>query len=40
MKVDGVEKEVIVIKDLVFSPNVSLLEDQNAATDTWGFVRF
>ena len=27
VKVDGVEKEVIVIKYLVFSPDVSLLED-------------
>ena len=40
VKVNGVEKEVIVIKDLVFSPNVSLSKDQNATKDTWGFIRF
>lgn len=40
VKVNGVEKEVTVIKDLVFSTDVSLLEDQNAAKDTWGFIRF
>ena len=34
VKVDGVEKEVTVIKDLVFSLVVSLLEDQDAAKDT------
>ena len=40
MKVDGVEKEVTMIKDLVLSLGVSLLEDQDAAKDTRGFVRF
>ena len=34
MKVNGVKKEVTIIKDLVFSPNVSLSEDQNATKDT------
>ena len=40
VKVDGVEKEVTVIKDLVFSPDVSLLEDSDDVKDTWGFIRF
>ena len=40
MKVDGVEKEVTVIKDLVFSPDVFLLEDSDDVKDTWGFIRF
>ena len=40
VKVDGVEKEVTVIKDLVFSPDVSLPEDSDVVKDTWGFIRF
>ena len=36
----GVEKEVTVIKDLFFSLDISLSEDQNATKDTLGFVRF
>ena len=40
VKFNGVEKEVTVIKDLVFSLDVSLSEDQNATKDTWGFIRF
>ena len=40
VKVNGVEKEVTVIKDLVFSPDVSLSENRNATKDTWGFIRF
>ena len=34
VKVDGVEKEVTVIKDLVFSPDVSLPEDSDVVKDT------
>ena len=40
VKVDGVEKEVTEIKDLVFSPDVSLLEDSDDFQDTWGFFKF
>ena len=40
VKINGVEKEATVIKDLVFSLDVSLSEDQNATKDTWGFIRF
>ena len=40
VKINGVEKEVTVIKDSVFSPDVSLLEDQDVAKDTWCFAKF
>ena len=39
IKVDGVEKEITVVKDLVFSPDKPLSEDQSITKDTWGFVR-
>ena len=39
IKVNGVEKEVTVIKDLVFSPDDHLLEDQRIAKENWGFIR-
>ena len=39
IKVNGVEKKIIVVKDLVFSPDESLLEDQSITKDTCGFVR-
>ena len=34
IKVNGVEKEITVVKDLVFSPNEPLLENQSIAKDT------
>ena len=40
VKVNGVEKEITVIKDLIVAPDDPLLEDQNTTKDTWGFVRF
>ena len=39
IKVNRVEKEIIVVKDLVFSPDEPLLEDQGITKDTWGFIR-
>ena len=39
IKVNGVEKEITVVKDLVFSPDEPLSEDQSITKDTWGFVR-
>ena len=39
IKVNGVEKEITVVKDLVFSPDEPLSEDQSFTKDTWGFVR-
>ena len=38
VKVNGVEKEVTVIKDLVISPDNPLLEDQSVGNDSWGFI--
>lgn len=38
VKVNGVEKEVTVVKSLVTSPDKLLLEDQCIANDSWGFV--
>ena len=38
VKVNGVEKEVTVIKDLVISPDEPLPEDQSVAKDSWGFI--
>ena len=38
IKVNGVEKEVTVIKDLLFSPNEPLSEDQSISKDSWGFI--
>jgi hypothetical protein len=40
IKINGVEKEIIVVKDLVFSPDEPLLEDQSITKDTWGFARY
>ena len=40
IKVNGVEKEITMVKDLVFSPDDPLSEDQSITKDTWGFVRF
>ena len=38
IKVNGVEKEVTMIKDLVISPNEPLSEDQSVAKDNWGLI--
>ena len=38
VKVNGVEKEVTVVKSLVTSPDKRLLEDQCIANDSWGFI--
>ena len=38
VKVNGVEKEVTMIKDLVISPNKPLSEDQRIVNDSWGFI--
>ena len=38
IKVNGVEKEVTVIKDLVISPDKPLSEDQCIVNDSWGFI--
>ena len=40
LKVNGVEKEITMIKDLAFSPNDPLSEDQIITKDTRGFIRF
>ena len=34
IKVNGVEKEIFVVKDLVFSPDEPLSEDQSITKDT------
>ena len=39
IKINGVEKEIIMVKDLVFSPDEPLSEDQSITKGTWGFVR-
>lgn len=39
VKDDGVEKEVTVIKDSVFSTDVSLPKDSDVVKDIWGFIR-
>ena len=38
VKVNGVEKEVTVIKSLVTSPDKPLPENQRIVNDSWGFV--
>ena len=38
VKVNGVEREVTVIKDLVISPDKPLSEDQSIGNDSWGFI--
>ena len=38
IKVNGVEKEVTMIKDLVISPDEPLSEDQCVVNDSWGFI--
>ena len=40
IKVNGVEKEITVVKDLVFSPNEPLSEDHSITKDTWGIIIF
>ena len=39
IRVNGVEKEITVVKDLVFSCDEPLLEDQSITKETWGFVK-
>jgi hypothetical protein len=39
IKVNGVEKEVILIKYLVFSPDEPLSEDQSITKDNRGFIK-
>ena len=39
IKVNGVEKEITVVKDLVFSPDEPLSEDESITKDTWVFIR-
>ena len=39
IKVNRVGKEIVVVKDLVFSPNDLLSKDQSIAKDTWCFVK-
>ena len=39
IKVNGVEKEINMVNDLVFSLDEPLSEEQNIRKDTWGFVR-
>ena len=38
VKVNGVEKEVTVIKDLVISPDKLISKDQCIINDSWGFI--
>ena len=38
VKVNGVEKEVTVIKDLVISSDKRLSKDQCIVNDSWGFI--
>ena len=40
IKVNGVEKEITVVKDLVYSPDEPLLEDHSITKDTWGIIKF
>ena len=40
IKVNRLEKEITVVKELVFSVDEPLSEDQSITKDTWGFVRF
>ena len=40
VKVNGVEKEIAMIKYLGFFPDDPLSEDHNTTKDTWGFVIF
>ena len=40
IKVNRVEKEITMVKDLVFSPDEPLSEDQNITKDTWDVVRY
>ena len=38
VKVNGVEKEVTMVKSLVTSPNNIIPKDQCIANDSWGFI--
>lgn len=38
LKVNGVEKEVTVIKDLVIYHDKPLSKDQSIGNDSWGFI--
>ena len=39
VKVNGVEKEVTMIKDLVIYPDESSPKDHSIVTDSWGFIQ-